>query len=83
MKLSCQVELRAERTVDGATRGAVQGQTVVFEPLGKLAPQAEAIFKIQATGLRTGDYTIRVQVGSDDSETPVTKEEHTRVYADR
>jgi uncharacterized repeat protein (TIGR01451 family) len=68
---------------DGATRGGVQGQTVIFEPLGKLAPQAEAIFKVQATGMRTGDYTIRVQVTSDDLQTPVTKEEPTRVYADR
>lgn len=68
---------------DGATRGEVQGQTVIFEPLGKLAPQAEAIFKVQATGMRTGDYTIRVQVTSDDLQTPVTKEEPTRVYADR
>jgi hypothetical protein len=33
--------------------------------------------------LRTGDYTIRVQIASDDQPTPVTKEEHTRVYADR
>ncbi|HTN75324.1 MAG TPA: hypothetical protein VL096_08760 [Pirellulaceae bacterium] len=68
---------------DGATRGTVQGPNVIFEPLAKLAPQAEAIFKIQATGLRTGDYTIRVQVTSDELQTPVTKEEHTRVYADR
>jgi uncharacterized repeat protein (TIGR01451 family) len=70
-------------SAEGATHGGVQGQNVVFEPLAKLAPQAEAIFKIQATGLRTGDYTIRVQVTSDDLQTPVTKEEPTRVYADR
>jgi uncharacterized repeat protein (TIGR01451 family) len=70
-------------SADGATHGGVQGQNVVFEPLAKLAPQAEAIFKIQATGLRAGDYTIRVQVTSDDLQTPVTKEEPTRVYADR
>lgn len=75
-------ELRPS-SAEGATRGAVQGQTVVFEPLAKLAPQAEAVFKIQATGQRTGDYTIRVQVASDDLQTPVTKEEPTRVYADR
>ncbi len=68
---------------EGATRGGVEGQTVVFEPIAKLAPQAEAVFKIQATGLRTGHYNIRVQVTSDDLQTPVTKEEPTRVYADR
>jgi uncharacterized repeat protein (TIGR01451 family) len=68
---------------EGATRGGVEGQTVIFEPIAKLAPQAEAVFKIQATGLRTGHYNIRVQVTSDDLQTPVTKEEPTRVYADR
>jgi uncharacterized repeat protein (TIGR01451 family) len=76
------VELRPGKA-DGATKGEVQGQTVIFEPLGKLAPQAEATFKISATGLKTGDFNIRVQITSDDMQTPVTKEEPTRVYADR
>jgi uncharacterized repeat protein (TIGR01451 family) len=75
-------ELRPQ-AADGATRGTIEGQTVIFEALGKLAPQAQATFKIQAAGLKTGDYTIRVQVTSDDQPTPVTKEEVTRVYADR
>jgi uncharacterized repeat protein (TIGR01451 family) len=75
-------ELRPGKA-DGATKGEVQGQTVIFEPLGKLAPQAEATFKISATGLKTGDFNIRVQITSDDMQTPVTKEEPTRVYADR
>jgi uncharacterized repeat protein (TIGR01451 family) len=70
-------------SADGATRGVVEGQNIFFEPLGSLAPGAEVNFKVHATGLRTGDYTIRVQIASDELHTPVTKEEHTRVYADR
>jgi len=68
---------------DGPTRGVIDGQRLVFEPLARLAPRADALFKIRVKGLQAGDQRIRVQVKSDDVQTPVTKEESTRVYADQ
>lgn len=68
---------------DGPARGVVQGQTVVFEPLAKLAPKADALYKIRVQGLVDGDHRIRVQILSDEMQRPVTREESTLVYADR
>ncbi len=68
---------------DGPARAEVADGRVIFEPLARLNPREEATFRIQAEGLRAGDQRIQVQVVSDDSPTPVTKEESTRVYSDR
>ena len=57
--------------------------TVSFEPLAKLAPAEEAVFRIRAKGRRAGDQRIQVQLTSADQPAPITKEEITRVYADR
>jgi uncharacterized repeat protein (TIGR01451 family) len=57
--------------------------TVSFEPLAKLAPAEEAVFRIRAKGRRPGDQRIQVQLTSADQPAPITKEEITRVYADR
>jgi hypothetical protein len=51
--------------------------------LARLAPTEEVVFRVQARGRRAGDHRIQVQVTSEDHQTPVTKEEVTRVYADR
>ncbi len=61
----------------------IENLTVVFDPLARLAPSEEAVFRVQARGRRAGDQRVQVQVTSADHQTPVTKEEVTRVYADR
>jgi len=67
----------------GPVQGTVQGQQVTFAPLPRLAPKADAQYKIRVKGLAAGDQRIRVLVQSDDLARPVTKEESTRVYTDR
>ena len=61
----------------------VENRAVVFEPLVKLAPSEEAVFRIRARGRRAGDQRVQVQVVSEDHAAPITKEEITRVYDDR
>jgi uncharacterized repeat protein (TIGR01451 family) len=68
---------------DGPTRGTVEGQRVVFEPVARLNPQEEAVFKVQVQGVQAGDHLVRVQIASDEWPTPVSREESTRVYEDR
>jgi uncharacterized repeat protein (TIGR01451 family) len=68
---------------EGPTRASVNGQQVIFEPLARLAPKDQVVFKIQARGLQLGDQRIQVQLSSDERPTPVAKEEITRVYADK
>ena len=55
----------------------------MFEPLARLAPKADALYKIRVKGLVDGDHRIRVQILSDEMQRPVTREESTLVYADR
>ena len=68
---------------EGPTRFKMDGNIVMFEPLPRLAPQADTLYKIHARGTTPGDKRIRVQLNSDDVAQPVTKEESTHVYSDQ
>jgi uncharacterized repeat protein (TIGR01451 family) len=69
-------------SAEGPTRNVVDGNRVQFEALTNLAPKAEAVFKLRVQGLQAGDLRMRCQLMTDEMQTPVTKEESTRVYAD-
>jgi uncharacterized repeat protein (TIGR01451 family) len=68
---------------EGPTRAEGDAQKVIFEPLARLNPQEEVVYKVQVQGLAPGDHIVRVQLASDEWPTPVTREESTRVYEDR
>ena len=67
----------------GPAAHRIENLTVGFEPLAKLAPAEEAVFRIRVRGHREGDQRVQVQLTSDDHPAPITKEEITRVYEDR
>ena len=60
----------------------VQGAQVQFAPLETLGPRADAIFRIHVRGHQAGDHRFKVEVITDQMQTPVREEESTRVYAD-
>jgi uncharacterized repeat protein (TIGR01451 family) len=66
---------------EGPTRVAINSQQVFSEPLTRLAPGGDAVYRIRVhhTG-ESGDYIARVQLASEEAPTPVTKEESTHVY---
>ncbi len=68
---------------EGPARPAVNGNQILFETLSKLAPKADATYRIRVQGLQPGDQRIRVQLQTDELQPPVTKEESTRVYSDQ
>jgi uncharacterized repeat protein (TIGR01451 family) len=70
------------RSAHGPTRDSLKGQEVRFQPLGRLPPKEEKTYQIRAQGLEPGDLRVQVQLLTDEMQTPVTKEESTRVYAD-
>ncbi len=70
-------------SAEGPTRFAIAGQQVTFEPLARLAPKADVTYKVKVQALAAGDLRFKVQLLSDDSRTPITKEESTRVYSDQ
>ncbi|MFM7244378.1 MAG: hypothetical protein ACKO40_09430, partial [Planctomycetaceae bacterium] len=61
----------------------VDNLAIVFDPLARLAPAEEAVYRVRVRGRREGDQRVQVQLTSDDQPAPITKEEITRVYADR
>lgn len=67
---------------EGPTQHSLQPHQVVFESLARLAPKADTTYRIRVQGLQPGDQRIRVQLLTDQVQTPVTKEESTRVYSD-
>jgi len=67
----------------GPAAHRVENLTVIFDPLARLAPTEEVVFRVRVRGRREGDQRMQVQLVSDDHPAPITKEEITRVYADR
>jgi uncharacterized repeat protein (TIGR01451 family) len=67
----------------GPAAHRIDNLTVSFEPLARLSPAEEAVFRVRVRGEREGDQRVQVQLTSDDHPSPITKEETTRVYADR
>ena len=60
----------------------VSGKEVIFEPIPRLAPRADAGFQVRVRGDRPGDMRFTVEVHCDQLDTSLKKEEGTRVYAD-
>ncbi|MBN1396268.1 MAG: DUF11 domain-containing protein [Pirellulales bacterium] len=69
-------------SAEGPARHAVEGNHVFFEGLAQLAPKAETVYRVRAKALRPGDLRVNMQLKSDDMQSPVTKQESTRVYAE-
>ena len=67
---------------DGPTRHVLDGNRILFDPLARLAPKADTTYRVRVKGLKAGDLRTRFQLLTDEMQTPVTKEESTRVYAD-
>jgi uncharacterized repeat protein (TIGR01451 family) len=73
----------------GSAQGAgnchyrVEGKEVIFDPLAKLAPRADAVFRVNCRAKAPGDLRFKARIKADSLEEPVNKEESTRVYADQ
>ena len=69
--------------VEGDLRNQIRGQQILFEPISSLRPGEELNITVVATGRSPGDHRIVVNMKADGRDTPVSKEETTRVYSDR
>lgn len=70
------------KSVQGPVRYREDGKTIVFEPLEKLAPRADAIFRINVKALEAGIVRFKIQMTSTNLTEPVIKMEATRIYSD-
>ena len=58
----------------------IVGQTLVFEPVAKLAVKADLIIRVKAKGTIPGDQRFKVQLSCDQMKQPVVKEESTSFF---
>lgn len=65
---------------NGPTQAAVSGKKVTFAPLPTLAPRATVIYKIKIKGVGVGDVRFRVELTSDQVDSPVMETESTHIY---
>ena len=85
LQVSCtipdQMEFINAKCASGA-RHTLQGRELTFEPVAKLAPKADVIYRVLVKGKATGDLRFRTRVSADGLSQPVLREESTRVYGE-
>jgi len=64
----------------GPTRFAIQGQTIRFQPIDRLAPGASITYEMRLSADRQGEMTFQVELDSVDLERPIVAEETTTVF---
>lgn len=67
---------------DGPTSQTLADQVLRFEPIDKLAPKADATFRVKVRGTAKGDCRFQASVTTDQLSRPVVKEESTTVFSD-
>lgn len=85
VRLTCtippQFQVKEVKAPEGV-RVQFTGQEVIFEAIPKLAPRADAIYRITVTAVAKGDARFKATLTSTNLVEPVHKEESTRVYED-
>jgi uncharacterized repeat protein (TIGR01451 family) len=79
--LPAQMELRGARCAAGC-RFRAEGKEVIFEPLARLAPKADVVYRVFVRGTAPGDLRFRARIRADGLTEPVLREESTKVYGD-
>jgi uncharacterized repeat protein (TIGR01451 family) len=83
IKLLCVVPEKMQfKNAQGPCRFVQQGNTIVFEPLPKLAPRADAIFRVMVKGMDAGSVLFKIQVTSASIPEPIVRTESTTIYSD-
>jgi len=83
VKLVCTIPPQMKfKSAQGPVKYEVIGNEVVFQTVPKLAPRADATFKVIVTAAAKGDARFKATLTSGGLTEPVTKQESTRVYED-
>ncbi len=69
--------------VDGELRHDIQGQAVKFVPITSINPGEELVVDIEAVGTAAGEHRVSANLHTRERDVNLTKQESTRVYADR
>jgi hypothetical protein len=83
VKIACTLpEKVMYKTATGPTGVHVEGTELVFDPLPRLAPKADAVYRVTVKCLAAGTIHFKAKATSATVTDPVMKEESTRIYAD-
>ena len=81
IKIVCTLEENEQYvSSSGASRGRVEGNKVVFQPLASLAPKAKAQWQVVVKAVKPGDVRFMVNMNSDQLTRPVEETESTNLY---
>lgn len=67
-------------SASGATKEAVDGQTITFAPLATLGPGQRATYQVKVKATAAGDVRFKVTLTSDQMTTPAEETEATTLY---
>lgn len=67
-------------SINGPTNGTIEGQTVKFAPIGRLAPKESVEFSVTVKGVSAGDARADASLSSESMTNAVTDTENTHVY---
>lgn len=70
------------KSATGPVKFHEEGKQIVFEPLERLAPRADAVFRINVKAIDQGIVRFKIQMTSTNLTEPVIKMEATRIYSD-
>jgi uncharacterized repeat protein (TIGR01451 family) len=83
IKLVCTIPDKMEfKNAQGPCKCHEEGRVIVFDSLPKLAPRADAIFRVNVKALQPGDVRFKAQITSTNLVEPVLEMEATRIYSD-
>jgi uncharacterized repeat protein (TIGR01451 family) len=83
VRLVCVVPLQLKlKGVQGPVKYDVVGNEIIFQPLGRLAPKADVVYRITVTAVQKGDARFKASLTSAGLVEPVVKVEPTKVYAE-
>ena len=83
IRLVCMIPDKMQfKSAQGPSRHQDEGKEIVFDPLPKLAPRADAIYRVTVKALAPGDCRFKAQITSTNLVEPVIEMESTRVYQD-
>jgi uncharacterized repeat protein (TIGR01451 family) len=83
VKLVCVVPDKMQfKGATGPAKYTQNGNEIVFEPIPRLAPRADAIFRVTVKTTAAGVVHFKARLTSTLLTEPVTKEEATRIYSD-
>ena len=84
VRLVCAVPIQLKlKGVQGPCKYDVVGNEIIFQPLPRLAPKADVVYKVTVTAVTKGDARFKASLTTAGLVEPVVKVEATKVYAEK